>query len=432
MTWLFTLCLLMEPNPNALTAAQAVQIGLQNNYQVQIARTDAEIAAENVNLAKADRLPQVDARANASYNYEQQSTNSPFAFGDADSRSLSAAVTFNWRLFDGYRLVANQQRFEYLSELEQTHLQLQMENTVVEILQSYYDLVRIDALLEVAQNSLAVSEDRLEKLNLRRELGGVNKTEVLDAQVARNNDRAAVLEQKLQRERVTKQLNQLLARPVTTPIEVVDTIPIQQTLPDEAQIRNDMLGINSEVQAARLNRQIAEQDITIANAAFLPKVDLNAGVDWSDSRLDPQSSDLDFGAIDTTSTNASISLGVTFNLFDGRRKHTQRATAEMALKRQELAIEALELQLEQSLSDKLQTLRQRLELLELEAANIEVARENLELTNELYRLGGTSSLDFRDAQLNLTRAQANLVNTQYLIYLTQLDLQQLSGKLLAP
>jgi outer membrane protein TolC len=412
-----------------MTAKQAVEIGLANNFDVQLARIDAEVAETNVGLAKADRLPTVDATASIGISNEQQSTNSPFAFGDSNSRNFAAAVTLNWRLFDGYRLVASERRFLHLSELEQVNLRIQMESRVVAILSGYYDLVRLDALLNVAQESLTVSQERLEKLKLRRELGGVDQTEVLDATVAVNNDRAQLLERELDRKLAVQRLNLLLSREIETPIEVNDTLPEIDGVPQKQPLLSGILAENSQIRAARVQRKVLNEDITIAKAAFLPKVDFRAGIDWSDSRLDPSGGEFDFGAIDTTTTNTSINLGVSFNIFDGRRKKVQLTTAEMAVKRQDLEIKALELSFSQMLSEKLRTLEQRLALRELETGNIKVAEDNLTLTQEQYRLGATSSLEFRDAQVNLVRARANLVNVRYLAYLAKLDIDQLRGQL---
>ncbi|MCB0288247.1 MAG: TolC family protein, partial [Calditrichaeota bacterium] len=63
------------------------------------------------------------------------------------------------------------------------------------------------------------------------------------------------------------------------------------------------------------------------------------------------------------------------------------------------------------------------EIVEINQQNLEAAREEYRLAEERYRLGSGTSLDLREAQVNLTDAERILVSAEYdqLIAYTQLQ-----------
>ncbi len=66
--------------------------------------------------------------------------------------------------------------------------------------------------------------------------------------------------------------------------------------------------------------------------------------------------------------------------------------------------------------------------MEIEDQNVIAARQNLTLQQDRYRIGAADSLDFRDAQVNLVRAQSTLIIARFQARVTLLEIQQLIGK----
>ena len=66
----------------------------------------------------------------------------------------------------------------------------------------------------------------------------------------------------------------------------------------------------------------------------------------------------------------------------------------------------------------------------MEEQNREVARENNEIAIERYRVGTSSPLELREAQINLLEANLRFLNAAYSIKTGEIDLLMLSGKIL--
>jgi outer membrane protein TolC len=166
---------------NELTAEDAIKIGVENNYSIRIARNTAEIIQNNTGKGTAGFLPVLNATGGYQYVNSQQETNSPLSFGNSDTR---------------------------------------IENTVLQILAADFNLVQQEQLLDVARNARDISRTRLEKEQVRRNLGSASSTDFLNAQVSFNQDQSTLVNQELRTIIARKDLNILLAQNPDTPIQV--------------------------------------------------------------------------------------------------------------------------------------------------------------------------------------------------------------------
>ena len=69
-------------------------------------------------------------------------------------------------------------------------------------------------------------------------------------------------------------------------------------------------------------------------------------------------------------------------------------------------------------------------VLEAQTRNVATNYNNFERTQERYKLGQVSSIEFRQAQINLLNSKTAMNNAKYDAKLIELDLLQLAGELL--
>jgi outer membrane protein TolC len=80
-------------------------------------------------------------------------------------------------------------------------------------------------------------------------------------------------------------------------------------------------------------------------------------------------------------------------------------------------------------NEKYVTFEKRIELMQLEEQNVLAAEQNLQLQQDRYQIGASTSLEFRDAQVNLLRAQSTLIAARYQARISRLEIEQLIGRL---
>jgi outer membrane protein TolC len=428
--YIFPLLLLWIPlkAQTIMKAEDAITIGLKNNYDIQIAKNNRQISDNNAGKGTAEFLPTLAVSANHQYASSLQETNSPFSFGDSKTRSTGGQISIDWTLFDGFKMFTTNRRFRELAKLGEYQARNLIENTSVAILRAYFKVVQQEELLDVAKNSMVISRTRLEKEKVRQELGGASSTDFLNAQVSFNNDSSLVLNQELLVLIAKKDLNILLGRDAITPISVnkqITIIPLSSTIEELLSMARDH---NSSLLIAEQNKIVADQDIQITKSSFYPQLLLGADYGYLDRTINSDNPNFT-DPVNTQSKDGMIGLTLSFNLFNGMRDKINLQNARLAAKNRNLALQDTKNQLSGLVREKYVTFDKRVELMKLEEQNVIAAQQNLQLQQDRYQIGTSTSLEFRDAQVNLLRAQSTLIAARYQARISRLEIEQLIGRL---
>jgi len=408
-----------------MTLEEAVTEGLKHNYNIRIIRNNARIAENNSGQGTAAFLPSVNAQASVGRNEAEVETNSPFSFGDTETENLSAQVGFDWTIFDGFQMFAQRKRFNQLAKLGQAEAKGMIEATVVAISGAFFSAVTEEQLLDVAGQTLEISRTRLEKAQLRHDLGGASSTDLLNAQVSLNADEAAYLNRELRVTVARQTLNLLLGR------EADQSLIIDPDLPDSPleltleELKERALDQNAELMQILARAGVAQSGLSGARSRFLPRIGLNGSYGYSDRTVDRAVGD----DVTTTTTETNLGLNLTWNLFNGGRDRIGWQNAKVESDNARLAREEAGKRVIGKLVEEYQRYLSRNELATLEEQNVTAASRNVGLIQDRFESGALTSLEFRDAQVQLVRAQTALIVARQQTRLALLALRQLTGML---
>ncbi|MBN1407032.1 MAG: TolC family protein [Calditrichaceae bacterium] len=406
-----------------LGVEDVIQIGLKNNYAIQIARNNVEIADNNRTLGVSGFLPTLDASGSYQQSSSSVETNSPFGFGDTDREILNGQLQLNWTLFDGFKMFIDRKRYNQLAELGEFQARHTIESAVVAIMRAYFNLVQQEQLLAVAESTLAISQIRLDKAKVRNDLGGASSTDFLNARVSFNNDKSNYINQQLNVEIARKELNIILGREPDVPLTIQKKIVIAPLLLSYEEIVELTKNKNSQLAAAQKNMEIARQNKYNAATSFLPRVSAVSSYNLSDQTDDTESR----GEINSNSEGLSAGLSLSWNLFNGFRNRVDVQNKKLELKNQQLALFNEENRLAGLVKEKYDTYHKRIELLLLEEENVVAAEQNLKLQQDRFDIGTSTSLEFRDAQMNLVQARNRQITVRYQARISRLEIDQLIG-----
>jgi len=87
-------------------------------------------------------------------------------------------------------------------------------------------------------------------------------------------------------------------------------------------------------------------------------------------------------------------------------------------------------ELERTIANALEIYNNALFILKAEEKNVETNKRNFSRTEEQFKLGQITTIEFRQAQINLLNAQSNLNQAKYDAKNAELKLLQLTGDLL--
>lgn len=411
---------------DTLELSMAIQIGLENNFNIKISEGQKEIASNNNTLGNAGFLPTLDLSAAQRYTIEN--TSQQFISGDqqnrdgARSNNFSAGASVNWTIFDGTTMFYTKDRLEELEKQGIAINESMIQNIVAQIGKEFYTVALEQIRLALLFQNISLSEDRMEIAKNKYEFGKASKMEYLQAQVDLNND---ISNHMIQQERLAASktaLNELLGRDVTMDF-YADFDPDLNTSLQYEELRAAMETSNPELLAAtyQLNAsQLVEKELF---GQRIPEIGLNMGYNFAKSEaqagflLSRQSSGLTYG------------LSASWNLFNGLNLNRQIQNARIVAENTGLNYEAIKLSLERELYSTFIRYQNNIQLRDLEEANREVARENNEIAIERYSVGNSSPLELREAQINLLEANLRYLNAAYVIKTGEIDLLFLSGLL---
>lgn len=409
-----------------LTLEEAVRIALQNNYNIRLSKNTAEISANNVNIAAAGMLPSVSGNLNNTSSIQNtrqtQADGSVREVDRANNWNTTYGVGLNWTIFDGFAMFANYDELKELRKLDDTNMRATIQNTVSDVVNNYYNLIRLQQQLEATDSAVAISRLRLTTAQNRYQIGKAAKLEVLTATVDLNTDTTNLLRQRDAVRSAKVVLNELLARDVSTNFVVGDSISVDTKLQYESLLDLSSRQ-NPSIQAAFINERIARLNLKQVKAARYPVIGVSSGYNFTRSH-----SELGF-ARDARGQGFSYGLTASVNIFNGFLQKRNEKNAEIQIDNAHLSFEQLKQNINAQLLTAFQTYQTNMELVKLEERNVGVARQNMDITLAKFRLGSVTPVEFREAQRNYIDANVRYTDAQYQAKTAEIALKELAGNL---
>ncbi|MDB5119548.1 MAG: outer rane efflux protein [Sphingobacteriales bacterium] len=408
-----------------LSLQQAVEISLQNNFDIKLSSNNVDIAKTNVSRGLSAMLPTVTGnftRSNAIQNLEQTRSGTTEKKDWAKSSNMAYGPVLNWQIFDGFGMFARYDQLKEFQKLGETTLQLTIQNTLTNVITNYYDLVQQQQQIRALQTALEISRIRLKNSRSRYEIGKAAKLEVLAASVDLNTDTTNLLRQRDTYRNTKIKLNELLSRSIDTDFTVADTIIIQNNL-KLTELQNIASTQNPAIQSAIINQRIADLNLKQIRSDRYPVISLNSGYNFNKS-----TSELGFANL-SQSNGLNYGVSASLNIFSGFLQRKNERIASIEVMNSTLQLEKTNLNITSQIASFYQTYQTNLELVNLEEQNLNVAKQNLDITLEKFRLGSVAPLEFREAQRNYIDASARYSNAQFEAKLAEISLKQLTGSI---
>ncbi|QWX83106.1 TolC family protein [Cellulophaga sp. HaHaR_3_176] len=426
-----------------LTKEEAIQSALENNFGIKIAKNDIKVAENNKSILNSGYLPTLTGNSGVNYNKLNSNTEYPGQFldsgearpdleiNDAESNSFNASLNLNYTLFDGLGRYYSYKQLKEQYQLSALQARETIESTVVQMFSVYFQVARLTENKNVLKNALEISNDRIKRAEYAFEYGQNTKLDILNAQVDATNDSISLLNAKQQLTNAKRDLNVVLSRSLNENFQV-DTIVsfISPLLLDSyiAKVNEN----NVSLLRNEKNLKINEYDIKVNQSGYLPTVGLSGSYGWNLNNSAP-SSFLPGQIIPGTSRdsyNLAVGASLTWNLFDGGGTTVRVRNSKIAYQNQELLKEQITLEVNRDVENARAIYSNLLNIYQIQEQNVLTNENNFNRSKEQFQLGRISSIEFRQAQINLLNANTNKNLAKYDAKLAELQLLQLTGQLL--
>ncbi|PNW29489.1 TolC family protein [Formosa algae] len=428
---LLLLMLLVFTSVNAqkvLSLNEATTIALGNNYGIKIANNNKEIAENNKSILNSGYLPTVSGDAGAGYNLDN--TEAVFSDGSvtklngAESSDYSASIDLDYTLFDGLGRYYDYKQLKeqyHLSELEARET---IENTIAQLFTVYYNVAQVTENANALKQTLEISNDRILRAQYQFDYGQGTMLDVLNAQVDINNDSINLMNSEQNLLNTKRDLNVVLGTELDLDFKVDTLITFMLDINKE-DLHAKMRANNVALLQVDKNIVINEFTIKANQSGYLPTVGLTGSYGWNKNNNNAASF-----LSESTNTGLYGGLTLSWDLFDGGSTITSVKNARINLDNQKLEKESLYISLDRDFNNAWGDYQNKLKIYYIQENNIITSQNNFERTQEKFKLGQSTSIEFRQAQLNLLTAEFSRNNAKYDAKIAELYLLQLSGELL--
>lgn len=190
------------------------------------------------------------------------------------------------------------------------------------------------------------------------------------------------------------------------------------------------LAYNYDIRIVRNNQQIAENNVTIGNAGYLPTLDFSTDYSGTLNNLQQQyPTNGDEMITSKNILNDAVNLGINLNwtVFDGlaiQTNHTRlKELQEMGELNTRLAIENF---IAEIAGEYYNYLQQNIQFNNLKAA-VDLSKERLRIVEANYNIGSMSRLDLQQARVDFNTDSSRLVKQREMVFSSKIMLNTLMG-----
>lgn len=391
------------------TLKDCIDYAMKNNITLKQAVLKKESATEDRKQSEAALLPSLTATTNQSLGY------SPWMEGvnvKKGSYSGTYGINAQWTVWNGGQN-RNTVKSNELAEQQAELSAQETANSIQErIAQLYVQILYMNEAIEVNRQSLEASKKNEERGKTMLEVGKMSKADLAQLTAQRATDEYNLVNAQSNLANYKLQLKQLLeitdpsfdiAMPTANDEQALAAIPAMQSVYEQALLTRP------EVKSQEL--AITKSDIAIksAKAGYLPTVNLTGGVGTSTSSR----SDNGWGNQMKTNFDATVGVGVSIPLIDGRKNKTSvnkaRIQREQALLSQQDVRKELYTTIEGFWLDA-QSNQQKFRAAQV---SVESEQQSYDLLSEQFQLGLKNIVELMNGKTNLLQAQQNKLQSKY-------------------
>ncbi len=435
-----------------LSKQDAVTLALENNFGIKVALNEAKIAENNKGILNTGYLPTLTGNAGANYQRDDSTFEFPGQFlrdedGNvavdpdtgapvprpatdlykAEAQRYNASLNAEYVLFDGLGRFYNYKRLREQYQLSELQARETIENTILQLFSVYFEVARLAENENVLLQALEISAQRIKRAEYAFEYGQNTKLDILNALVDVTNDSINLLNTRQQLANTKRDLNVIMNQNLNEGFQVDTLVSFIPKLQLEAYVGQTDMN-NVVLLQTEKNLSINAYDVKVNSSGYLPTIGLNGSYGWN---LNQNAPGAFFPGVNVNNRrNFGLGASLTWNLFDGGGTTVRVKNSKIAYENQELLQEQVALEVARDIENALAIYENRLNVFVIQEQNVLTNQNNFERSEEQFKLGRITSIEFRQAQINLLNAQTNKNLAKYDAKLAELQLLQLTGQLL--
>ena len=385
-----------------LSLSQAIQIAVDNNRPVNMAKLEIVKSKWEVAQTKTKRFPAITTYLFASGDI----TNPKFTF---PANLFNNPLPQTLKLSNGITGLASAQVAQPLSQLYQIHLAIreqelsadlaaeqyrgQRQSIVASVKQAYFATLQTESSLEATQALVKQYEetDRVATQYLTEE--SVLKSDSLEAKAKLAQTRYQVVQLRDTLQTQKEQLNELLGRDLDTAFRTEQVPPISPAEMDLKAARQTALRQRPEVKEAEIDTQRAEYDRKLSRAKYIP--DVGAALHY----LEP------INTAFLPQNIVSAGLEMKWDPFDWGGRRDEVKQKDVSLQQSHYQLQETQAQVMVDVDNNFRKLEESRSLLEVTQAGRDAANEKMREINDQFKHSAVLMRDVLQQEASVANAE---------------------------
>lgn len=390
--------------PPPITLPAGLKIVTAESRIVKIAKLSEAIAESDVHIARAGLLPSINASAgHTTMAHQPAMVFNGQAINTSDSQYYAYSISIQQILFDFYGSLSRYEASRMLLAAKKFDSARIRNAIALEFILAFYEFLESQHLVVAADKEIERLEVHYRDTSQLYKAGVITRNDLLQVQVRLSDARQKRLSLKNQETLRAANLNNLLLRPLNTPVSTAEgKEPISPPASSDLErLWADASHKRAEIHIVDQTLSAIDLEVVAQKSEFLPKFYVRGANDYMEN------------SFQLHENNWSLMFGVNVNLFEGGRsmadlqKTGQRRN--QLLEQRARLVDEIKLELQRYTLD----LHNAYARILANQDAVDQARENLRINKKRYEEGEGTATEVLDAVTLLTGAETNRIRSVY-------------------
>lgn len=426
----FSFALLAQNKTTVLTMDDAINLALEKNSELKIAKMEVEKSEQKLREARSGLFPKLDLSGQY-----QRYIDKPVIFlppgsplgrtlviGSDNSYLAAAQLSmplFALPLYEGIGLAS-----DALDIAEQNYISV--KNKIVgDVKKSFLAVILTRETKDVMQQSLKNAEDNFDNIKRLNSAGTLSDYDVLRAEVQVENLKPVVLQMENNYKLSLEALKVAIGLDANQNIDVVGEMEFDESykIPTEAEVIEELIQNNPTLAILEKQVKLNDRNVSLEQAAYFPSL---AG--FGNYQYQTQANDFKFSDYNWVKTFV-LGLQLQIPIFNGFKTQSRVNQAEIGLNQAVEQKRNLTEAIKTQALSVLYRVQQAVKRIEGQNKTVRTAQEGYEIAKRRLENNVGTQLEVNDAELALRQAKLNRLQAIYDFKVAEADLETVLGRI---
>nr|WP_029225016.1 outer membrane channel protein TolC [Vibrio splendidus] len=405
---------------NADSLSEIYNLAKKHDPELLEAAAQRDSAFEAINSTRSNLLPQIDLTAG----YVYQDTDRHEADGSTGNVNLGLVQS----IYDRSSWISLNISEKTAREADARYAVTQ-QSVIYNITEAYFDVLSAKDNLIFVQAEKEALAKQLNQTEQRFEVGSAPITDVQDAQAQYDNVVAQEIQAQNSVENALEEVRAITGQPASN-LSVLDIKRFSTSMPELSA--NDLVqkasNENLQILAGRIQKDIAKEQISLADSGHLPTMSLTTGYEYTKNFDEPNNPVTGYTQDDDENL-FNIGLSIDLPVYSGGRVTSESKQAQYQYVAASQDLESTYRDVEKNIRAINNNIRSAIGSIKAYEQSLVSAKSALEATEQGFMVGTRTMVDVLDSTQNVYQAKKNLSDARYQYILSRVQLRQATGSL---